>query len=435
MIYPTRKINLVFMIKNLKSIEISTMKETAGYPKFVLFALSILGLINLLCLSLKAQDFRGYQVSRYDGEALNTTFNKTAKVQLKILSIDGAGNVSAIFGDDSSMALPGSGNLTGKIDENGILRLTGPFLSWQISISGLTDGKVITANYKITGANNQEGRFTVRISLPEESSKPAYNPSPSLYSSCPGGQYEGRALNITYNQTGKVTLKFYKSNDAGNLTARFSASEGLTGDGTLTGSITEDVLRLTGKLSDLNMQIAARIEGDTITANYTLISGSSSQKGNFTVKCVEPGGTNFRPTSPDNRVANIPNNTQSTPPNQKFDNGKSINGSWKGTYTCLQGLTNAIFSVFTKDGTNVEGIFTFHVGDGENMTILGSGKYKGTYDNQTGKIEMKGTNWDQQPATYYLWDLSGTVTLSTQKMSGKVIGYACTTFQFEKIKF
>ncbi|HUQ33811.1 MAG TPA: hypothetical protein VM095_16945, partial [Pyrinomonadaceae bacterium] len=126
-----------------------------------------------------------------------------------------------------------------------------------------------------------------------------------------------------------------------------------------------------------------------------------------------------------------------TPP-QRNTNGaypSDINGAWKGTYTCQQGLTNLVLSLSAKSETDVEGIFTFLFGDGPGTVLLGSYKVKGTYDSGNGRIELKGVDWDDKPAGWILVDLSGTVTIPRRRMAGNVIGPNCTTFQLEKIKF
>lgn len=125
-------------------------------------------------------------------------------------------------------------------------------------------------------------------------------------------------------------------------------------------------------------------------------------------------------------------------PTQRNTNGaypSDINGAWKGTYTCQQGLTNLVLSLSAKSETDVEGIFTFLFGDGPGPVLLGSYKVKGTYDSGNGRIELKGVDWDDKPSGYVLVDLSGTVTTPRRRMAGNVIGPNCTTFQLEKIKF
>lgn len=123
------------------------------------------------------------------------------------------------------------------------------------------------------------------------------------------------------------------------------------------------------------------------------------------------------------------------PPNPP-GSGAKINGSWKGTYTCVQGLTNLVLSLYSQDGNNVEGIFTFHLGDGENMTFLGSFKMTGTYDQKTGSLYLKGVDWNQKPADYLIADLSGTVSQSGLSISGNVTKpTGCGMFKVERIKF
>lgn len=390
--------------------------------------------------------------------------------------------------------------LTGNIDGGGTLRLNGPLDAWQIAIVGHVNGDTIEAEYHLTGLDKQDGRFTVRITDDGNCETAAQDNNQTVTESDNSQgcrRFEGRITNTTYNATGKAVIEIKSADRNGNLTAHFTASDGLSGDGDLTGRVDgSGRLRLSGPLSGWTMQIDGQLNGRTMTARYTL-TGGTPQDGNFSLSCVENGNSNAGPStsynqpnyqedSPSNRPSpgynqsNSPNNNgaphsnrsrpssnsgnpgsnqlgpanNSSPSmNRKVDRnpppddnpaaaqngvsrGESINGAWKGTYYCPQGLTNLVLSLFTKDGTNVDGIFTFLLGDGASMSVLGSYKMKGTYDGRSGSVEMKGVDWDQKPAGYYLVNLSGKVTQPGRRMSGNVTGLAgCTTFQLEKIRF
>jgi hypothetical protein len=415
------------------------MKKYTNLRRFVLLALAISNLIFLFHVETVAQNqgFRGYQAVRYEGEALNTTYNEKAQVELKIQSIDRAGNVSASFGVKSSGSLIGAGNLTGTIDESGVLRLKGPFDRWQIEIAGRTNGETINANYHLSGYDKQDGRFTVKIKREENNAATPTTSAPNNFKLCSSGRYEGTITNTTYNQSGKAVFEIKDLDRNQNLTANFTVSGGLQGTGTLTGRLDNSgVLQLSGTLSGWDTKAAARINAQTLEANYNMLINGSGQSGNFNLKCVENSPSNPNRTPVYTNPPINPNDTRVLEPERRVSNGESINGAWKGTYTCPQGLTNLVLSLFAKDGTNVDGIFTFLLGDGAEMSVLGSFKMKGTYDSRSGRVELKGTDWDQKPAGFFLVDLSGRVTQPGRNMSGNVTGLAgCTTFQVEKIKF
>ena len=165
-------------------------------------------------------------------------------------------------------------------------------------------------------------------------------------------------------------------------------------------------------------------------ANIAMGQQVESFRGHKIVRYEDPGARSL-PTSGNNA-----NNNRPIESAQRTGNGPAdLNGAWKGTYTCSQGLTNLVLSLFTKDGTNVEAIFTFLLGDGADLSVLGSAKYKGTYASKSGRIELKGVEWDQKPSGYVLYDLLGSVNQSGRGMSGTVLGPGCTTFQLEKIRF
>lgn len=276
------------------------------------------------------------------------------------------------------------------------------------------------------------------------------------------GCYEGQALNTTFNQKSDVELIIESIDGNGNVKAKFGVkgNGSLVGQGALTGNIDGGgILRLTGPFAPWQIAIAGRADSDTINANYRL-TGHDTQDGHFTVTITGDGNCETKtgsdgsssPRSSQRRPSNnsnypqfprntdtgstMPNNNQSSRPEIGVGNGDSINGAWEGTYYCPQGTTNLVLSLFTKDGTNVDGIFTFLLGDGASMSVLGSYKMKGTYDSRSASIEMKGVDWDQKPAGFYLVNLSGRVTQPGRRMSGNVTGLAgCTTFQLEKIRF
>lgn len=481
------------------------MKKQPNFSKTVLLLLTAISVAFISQVNAFAQNgsYRGYQVACYLGQALNTTYNQKSDVELSILSIDRNGNVKAKFGVRGNGPLVGQGQtLTGNIDGGGTLRLNGPLDAWQIAIIGNVVGDTINAEYHLTGLDKQDGRFTVRITDAgncETATRENKQTETESDNSLGCRRFEGRITNTTYNATGKAVIEIKSADRNGKLTAHFTASEGLTGDGEMTGRVDESGrLRLSGNVSGWTMQLDGQLNGRTLSGKYTL-TGSTPQGGNFNISCVEngdfnPGQTpaNKQPgdnrddspgnsSSPSYNQSNSPNNNnaqrsnrsrpsgnndypganQSGPPNNNYPstnrkvdrnpppddypspqaqngvgNGDSINGAWKGTYSCPQGLTNLVLSLLTRDGTNVDGIFTFLLGDGASMSVLGSYKMKGTYDSRSGSVEMKGVDWDQKPAGYYLVNLSGRVTQPGRRMSGNVTGLAgCTTFQLEKIRF
>ena len=98
------------------------------------------------------------------------------------------------------------------------------------------------------------------------------------------GQYTGQALNTSANQRGKVVFDLYGFNASGKVQAFFGASDGLSGEAWLTGTIDRrGNLELTGSLADFHMKVQGRLTPQgAIDATYVL-DGTSHQEGNFEV--------------------------------------------------------------------------------------------------------------------------------------------------------
>lgn len=123
----------------------------------------LLGLTVCLCVLTGAgQQLRGYSVGRYEGQAFNTTRNATGKIVLELKTIDtGTGAVGAHF--EASEGLTGSGDISGKIDAAGVLRLSGSVGEWKITLAAKVKADEIKANYKLTGAGTQTGNFAIKL--------------------------------------------------------------------------------------------------------------------------------------------------------------------------------------------------------------------------------------------------------------------------------
>ena len=131
--------------------------------------------LALLCAAFAfgQSSLRGYSIGRYEGQAQNATRNQTGKVVVEIQSIDAAtGAVVAHF--TATDGLTGSGDLTGKIDATGVLRLAGGIGDWRIALAGKVKADEIKANYKLTGAGAaQTGSFAAKLMAEDDIAPPA----------------------------------------------------------------------------------------------------------------------------------------------------------------------------------------------------------------------------------------------------------------------
>ena len=112
-------------------------------------------------ISQNSGRLKGYQAGQYNGQALNTTANQRGKVVFDLYDLDSSsGNVLAYLG--FSDGLSGDAWLTGSINKQGELELTGTLLNFQVEIQGhATPRDSIKATYQLDGTSHQEGNFEV----------------------------------------------------------------------------------------------------------------------------------------------------------------------------------------------------------------------------------------------------------------------------------
>lgn len=114
------------------------------------------------------------------------------------------------------------------------------------------------------------------------------------------GRYEGTAYNTTVSAQGHAVFELTEVDPSTHeASARFTASEGLSGDGWLTGTVdASGAMSLSGTLSDWTMVVKAHPAGsDSISATYTL-SGPSTQQGEFKVHLVAAAAPVLAPGAP-----------------------------------------------------------------------------------------------------------------------------------------
>src|SRR4051794_17028672 len=118
-------------------------------------------LLTHIAMGQDANGFRGYKIGRYLGDAANAS-NK-GRVTFEISSIDQSnGGTTAHF--SASGGLYGDADLKGRIDQSGVLNLSGPLASFTMSVVGRVTGGTIQANYRLTSSSSsQDGTFTATL--------------------------------------------------------------------------------------------------------------------------------------------------------------------------------------------------------------------------------------------------------------------------------
>lgn len=109
-----------------------------------------------------------------------------------------------------------------------------------------------------------------------------------------------------------------------------------------------------------------------------------------------------------------------------------LSGNWVGTYFCNQGLTNLNLVLTENSPSDVSAVFNFFANSTNPSVPSGSYKMAGTYDNSTRQLMLKGMQWINQPAGYFMVGLTGTVSQDNTQISGSVIGTNCSTFTLTK---
>lgn len=115
---------------------------------------------------------------------------------------------------------------------------------------------------------------------------------------------------------------------------------------------------------------------------------------------------------------------------------------WIGKYTCRQGMSemSILFEDVSRasgddDGSfHVEATFEFHfAGSSTYAASTGAARMRGTYDPRSKRLRLVGEEWLDQPPSYALVNLAGSVTSRGSAnralvYSGSVEGPGCTTF-------
>ena len=84
------------------------------------------------------------------------------------------------------------------------------------------------------------------------------------------------------------------------------------------------------------------------------------------------------------------------------------------------------------DASDVGAIFRFRVSQRGSQTVTGSYRMSGTYDATSRRVNLKATDWIDQPPGYTMVDLSGTIDRTGTTLSGRMLNPSCSTFTVTK---
>lgn len=116
-----------------------------------------------------------------------------------------------------------------------------------------------------------------------------------------------------------------------------------------------------------------------------------------------------------------------------------LNGTWDGTYTCGQGLTNLKIVIEAKNANEIDALFIFSPHSSNPSVPSGSFRMKGTYKTFSSPdipsvLNLQGTTWINRPNGYVTVDLSGNVLPKDKKIAGNVTTSGCSTFEVIKVE-
>ena len=168
------------------------------------------------CYSQSDNSLSGYRAGYYKGQAFNTTAKARGNAGFELYDIDrknGRVRAYAVFSD----GLEGESWLTGKINGNGEIDLSGTLGSYRMEIQGhLAANGSITADYSLEGVNPQHGNFEVSFveaipaSMADDSSFRTAATSGLIGAWEVGGALPGQVSPITGMMTGVSAVDVHR---------------------------------------------------------------------------------------------------------------------------------------------------------------------------------------------------------------------------------
>ncbi|MDO9417616.1 hypothetical protein [Pararhizobium sp.] len=110
-----------------------------------------------------------------------------------------------------------------------------------------------------------------------------------------------------------------------------------------------------------------------------------------------------------------------------------VNGEWEGTYTCLGSQTGLRLKLTDAGALKVDARFIFYPTAKPIGITFGEFMMDGTFNPQTGVLDLKAGGWIKRPINYVTVDLQGAIGSDGSTMTGKVVYPGCTEFTAIKI--
>lgn len=110
------------------------------------------------------------------------------------------------------------------------------------------------------------------------------------------------------------------------------------------------------------------------------------------------------------------------------DSGAALDGTWRGSYRCAQGLT-ALTLLIQSAGNDLAARFEFSAHPNNPGVPSGSFTMVGRFDPTSRMIALRPLSWVERPPDYLMVGLSGTVDGGGATISGTVETEGCSTFE------
>ncbi|XRQ05271.1 hypothetical protein ACN3XK_53260 [Actinomadura welshii] len=106
---------------------------------------------------------------------------------------------------------------------------------------------------------------------------------------------------------------------------------------------------------------------------------------------------------------------------------RSLTGSWRGTYTCPQGLMRLNLTLVQRSDRTVTGIFRFSPAPGNSDASSGSFTLRGTATSSS--LLLRGDRWISRPGSYEMVSLSASLSgTDTNVIRGSIRSPGCGSF-------
>jgi hypothetical protein len=109
-------------------------------------------------------------------------------------------------------------------------------------------------------------------------------------------------------------------------------------------------------------------------------------------------------------------------------------GTWRGTYTCGQGLTGLKLIVEAVDDETVRAVFEFFAVPENEAALSGSYQLLGAYRGD--RLVFRQEKWIEQPENYLMVDLEVTSPVEPEmsEFSGDVLSPSCEDFTVTRVR-